>query len=311
MKRVVTRMVLLLAVALVLGAMSFVWYNNRKVAPPDRQELAAAFDAAVEWFVNNERSVLEVPNPIIWYMVQRSAGLSADPRLESLFSRYDQKYLVAARRSYSAPMALWLPLFEPESWVPVTFEDVRRLSYYNKHFAYALHCDEELGKVPMIAAQNDAEFCGRFHVLKPTCVTHQLMGIRLLQRSQCGDATELAATADRLRARTANELRFDFRVVDVYIQRVMMLAESGKDGEIEPVWIRRVLDLQQPDGGWGNFQPVLPVSGGEFLGFGRGGAVTGDPARDGRFQMMGVSVGQPNSTFHATAQALLLLALLQ
>lgn len=292
---------LLVAGVLAAGA-GLIAYNNRDVDPPGTEELSAALDAAIGWLEKNEKAVGNNLNPVLWYMLQRTAEIVPDRRVHDLFSRYYEKIIVPARRDHLALYHPWVPLFEPGTWVPVRFEDIRRLPDYNWHFVYAIGCDEELGQIPDIARQNDPGFCGAFHLFKPACTTHQLLGIRLMQRRRCGDKARLESVASRLQQRIVNQLQLDPRVVDVYLQRVLMLVESGRPDLVKPVWLRQVLDAQQADGGWGNFQALVPVGGGDFLGFGAGG---------GRFDFYHlVSTGKARSTFHATTQGVFLLALL-
>jgi hypothetical protein len=97
-----------------------------------------------------------------------------------------------------------------------------------------------------------------------------------------------------LQSRIVGQLTWDPRVVDVYVQRVLMLVESGAVERVKPVWLQRVLAAQQPDGGWAGVDPLLEL-GSEFsLGLGP----------------RGFTLSPPRSDFHASAQGLLLLSLL-
>ena len=285
--RKLTGSVLAALVLAVVGYGYLVWQNNRAMAFPDPSRLQASFEKSIAWLENNQLSILETTNPMLWYMIQQAAELSHDPRLKELFQRYEQRYLRAAHDNR------WRPLFYPGTWVPVKFEDIASWPYYNWHFMYAVTCDRELQMVPEIAAQNLPEFCDQRR-LSPACVTHQLMGIRLLQDRDCADAAQLSNTAERLQQRIQRQLTWDPRVVDVYLQRVLMLAESGAIDTIKPAWLQNVMDAQQPDGGWGGFDPRVPVGGGHYLGFGP----------------RGLGLRRPQSDFHATAQGVLLFSIL-
>jgi hypothetical protein len=219
-------------------------------------------------------------------MVQQAADISVDPRLRDLFSAYEARHLAHRRNS------IWYPLFHPHSWTPVRFEDIRSLPYYNWHFVYAITCDRELAKVPEIAVQNEAGFCDA-HTLRPACVTHQLMGLLLLKRSECGDTEQLNATIQTLQTRIRRQLTWDPRVVDVYMQRVLMLVSSGAPEMVKPVWIKKLIDNQQADGGWSPFLPLLPLGDQRYLGIKRL-----------------LSIGKRESDFHMTAQGVLLFTLL-
>jgi len=93
-----------------------------------------------------------------------------------------------------------------------------------------------------------------------------------------------------------SELRWDYRVEDAYLQKVWTLIESGRRNEVKPVWVRRILEAQEADGGWTGADIITPLPGGRAL-FWEGGMRP----------RMGL---RPESTFHATAQGLYLMALL-
>lgn len=97
-----------------------------------------------------------------------------------------------------------------------------------------------------------------------------------------------------LRDRVLTQLTWDFRVVDVYMQRVLMLVDTGAIDQVKPVWIRRVVDAQDNEGGWSGFQPLVPMWGEVSMGFSA--------------RVLGVQGNKAN--FHATAQGVLLISLL-
>lgn len=276
---------IILLLALLYGYL--IWKNSASVTTPVQPELATALENSIQWLEQNRDSVLSASNPMLWYMVQQAANISSDQRLQRLFADYEQRYL--KNRSTN----LWRPLFYPGTWVPVRFEDIASYPDYNLLFMYGITCDAELGQVPEIAVQTDAAFCDQ-HPLRPGCVTHQMMGIRLLQRSSCGNAAQLNDTVQQLQQRIRRQLLLDPRVGDSYMQRVLMLMESGASELVKPVWIRNLVEAQQPDGGWSAFEPLLPVGGDRFFGFGY------------KF----FAIDKPHSDFHITAQGVLLFALL-
>jgi hypothetical protein len=278
-------LVIVLAAGLLYGYM--LWQNNRLATVMDLEERRAVLENSIRWLDNNREKILSQSNPMLWYMIQHAARINGDARLKELFSNYEERYL---KNNYDN---LWRTLFYPNTWVSVRYEDIRNYPYYNQHFFYGLTCDEELGQIPSIAAQNDPAFCNQ-HRLRPACVTHQLMGIRLLQRSKCGDQQILDATERTLENRIFRQLTWDPRQVDVYIQRVLMLAESAQPDVIKPIWLRRIAEAQLPDGGWGALDPLLPLGGNRYIGF------------DGK----GLSPGKLRSNFHATAQGVLLFSIL-
>ena len=264
-----------------------IWNNNRDVAPVGKAEIRRSLNAGIDWLQAHRQTILKDANPVLWRMLQESARVSRDARLQSLFKAYEAIYLERRR------LGMWRPLFYDNAWSPPRYEEIRNFPYYNKHFLYALNCDRDLEQYPEISEQNDPDFCDR-HLLRPACVTHQLMGIRMLQRKKCGDPKKLQQTVAVLQDRIVRQLFYDPRVVDVYLQRVLMLIESGAASRVKPVWLRRVIEAQSEAGGWSNFQPLLPLFGQQSLGF----------------TQRGVGIRKRRDTFHATVQGVLTMSLL-
>ncbi|BAZ92979.1 tRNA-dihydrouridine synthase [Thiohalobacter thiocyanaticus] len=270
-----------------LGYAVYVWQYNRDTPPPAHAELEAALNASIHWTETNSEHLLSTNNPMLWRMLQQSARLTGDARLQALFDRYTQRYLGRD------PDYLWRPLFRDGVWIPVTPASLEGLPYYNRHFIFSLTCDADLWALPDIQAQNQAGFCDG-HRFRSACVTHQLMGLRLQQRKQCPQDPDLAATVSRLQARLVGQLTWDPRPVDVYLQRVLMLTESGAGGQVKPAWLRRLLRAQLPDGAWANTPMLLPLPG----------------ARDLVWTRNGIGPGRAVGNFHTTAQGIYVLSLL-
>lgn len=280
------RSIVLAVCLLILSAGYLVWNNNRSLTAPDYGRLELARDRSIHWLTDNRTKLLKNNNPMLWQMIQKAAEISGDERLQSLFASYRQQYLETNQNS------LWHPLFYKRTWVPVRYEDIARLPDYDQFFIYSITCDRDLGQVPIIAAQSETGFCDQ-HPIRPACVTHQMMGLLLLKRSECGGTERLDESIKTLQQRIYNQLRWDPRVVDVYMQRVLMLVESGAGNTVKPVWLQQLLSAQQTDGGWSNFMPMLPLGEHRYIGISR---------------LPGI--GEPRSDFHMTAQGALLFTLL-
>lgn len=286
MKKALITLVILFTTTISAGYALLAYLNNRDVSQPDQARVQASFDAAIGWLDAHQEDIIEQNNPGLWWMIQRSATLTGNPSLQSAFSRYQQKYLESAR-------TLWLPLFFPGRWVPFRNEDIAHLNDYQKLFMYAISCDPDLEKQASITVQLDPDLCDS-QPFRPACATHQLMAFRFMQQNSCGDAPATQSAVSDLQARITRQLIWDPRVVDVYLQRVLMLTESGAAASVKPIWLHRVLDAQLSDGGWGNLDPYLPLPSGSYLGFGP----------------RGFTIREPRSDFHATAQGIFIMSLL-
>ena len=95
----VRSLLLLCILAAVIYAWA-VWQNNLVVPMPDRQQVKITFESAVEWIEANKDGLLEQNNPALWWMVQESARLTGDQRLQTLFDKYHQRFERVQGRDY-------------------------------------------------------------------------------------------------------------------------------------------------------------------------------------------------------------------
>lgn len=275
---------LLLSAALYGG---LVWDNNRAVPAPAEVSLAAALEDGIQWLDHNQDRALRQHSPMLWWMVQQSAQRTQDPRLVALFDRYRREVVMTSLSSS------WRPLFNRADWAPARTEDLQAYSYYYLLIFHGLTCDPELGALPLVQAQMKEDFCPTRYPFRPACVTHQMMGMRFMQERDCGEKADVDRVVRSLQDRIVRQLTWDPRPVDVYLQRVLMLTESGQPERVKPVWLQRVLEIQRDDGGWSGFYPLLPLGQGKSLGL------------SGRL----LSIARARSSFHATAQGVYLLSL--
>ncbi len=277
---------------LVTGIYGLLFYqNNRSVAPVDKAVIAQGYERGVSWMLTHREQLLRDGNSMLWWMLGESAQLTGDVRVQQLYDEYRKNL------DRHAPYSVWQAFFRPEQFRNTKFSAAEYVSLveYQQYFLYALTCSEQLAQEPLIAAQNHPDFCwSGSRIIRPACVTHQMMGFRMAQRNRCA-IDHLDAHIASLQNTIEKQLRFDPRVVDVYIQRVLMLVDSGARDRVDARWLQRVLDAQRPDGGWSDMQPLIPVGGGKYLGF----------------DANGLTVGAPVSNFHATAQGVLLTTLLR
>jgi hypothetical protein len=285
--RCVLFFLLLLAFSLGLYFAWKLWGNNHTVSFPEQQRIEASFGLGVAWLEKNHDSILADENPMLWWMIKRSAELTQNSTLLQFYAEYKQRYLD------SNPRNVWAYLFESRANAFVDPQQLENLPSYNQLFIYGSSCDSLLAQDPMITAQLEPHFCDN-QLLTPTCLTHQLTGLRIALQNQCGDIDKLRETISQLQERIVNQLTWDFRLVDVYVQRVWVLLESGVGDRVKPIWIQRVLLMQSADGGWSGFEPLVPISGQQALGF----------------SSKGVGVGKQESNFHTTAQGIYLMSLL-
>lgn len=269
----------------------FLYQNNRQVSAVGKEEVAESYEHSVSWLLAHREQILRESNPILWWMLGESARMTGDARVQKLFDEFRSGFDKYAQYS------VWQAHFRPEQFRDAVFSETeyRSLVEYQQYFLYSLTCSSQLAKEPLIQAQHNPNFCwSGVRIIRPACVTHQLMAYRMAQNIQC-PIENLNANIAVLQDTIEKQLRYDPRVVDVYIQRVLMLVDSGARERINPRWLQRVIDAQMADGGWSDMQPLIPVGGGRYFGFGANG----------------FKLGRPESNFHTTAQGVLLMSMLR
>lgn len=265
------------------------WQNNRPVDFPTRAQLDTALDAVAGWLESRQEALIHVENPILFWMIRQAHENTGHEKIGRFYQAYKTQKLD------TQPPNLWTPYFD-ESYRPRVppLDRLENFHDYQLMFAYSISCDSFMADEPVILAQLEPGFC-RHHFLHPRCVTHQVMGLRFMQRYRCGSDDKVESTLSALQDTMYNEMRWDFRVGDAYIQRVSMLTDSGAGDHVKPVWIRRILEAQNPDGSWDDFHPFIPLPGDRTFGF-------TSTLPEIRTEVTG--------NFHTTAQAVWLLSML-
>ncbi|MBR9805438.1 hypothetical protein GYB62_02895 [bacterium] len=226
---------------------------------------------------------------MLWWMLERSNQLLPSPELNAVVQEYRRLH---GARYISSPWSYLITGQKPILTEPFAFVD--QLPDYNVQFIYGFSCDRKLAEQPIVQRQNNTSFCWRYHPISPACITHQMMGFRFMERARCNAMPDLRDKLDTLSGTARWQSRLDFRVVDVYLQRVVMQIDSGFADRVNPRWLKRILREQGDDGGWDDFQSLLPLGSEKAIGF------------SGR----GFKIGDTSSNFHATAQGIWLMSYL-
>ncbi len=262
--------------------------NNLPADETGRTRLEQSFEKTIGWMEAHIDKLHLATNPILWWMVREAAHHTQHPKLLQIYARYKHQILDKQRKHSESRM--FYPDYRPYLY---DLDAYRSREDYQLLFLYGLSCDHKLGLSQRIQKQLHADFC-QWHFIHTRCVTHQMMGLRFIQRFNCDYSGQVDDLLASLQQTVVTELTWDFRVTDAYIQRVTMLVDTGARERVKPVWIRRILDEQNPDGSWDDFHPVLPLPGGRYLSL--------------TSQLPVVKPVKPS--FHATAQALWLMSML-
>jgi hypothetical protein len=173
-------------------------------------------------------------NPALVHMLVDTAAISGDARLQQLTSK-----IVAA---YSkSQVGLTGKMIDPAiGGAPLNSAE---LEEYQRWFLHAL----SPAALPLSASELADMFSpDKFRMYD---ATHQLFALTLYRKFN-GDTPELRSLMDRLARRIAGEAALDFRVSDLYLQRIAFLLAAGRPDLVNPRWVERALAAQQSDGGW-------------------------------------------------------------
>ena len=262
--------------------------NNQSIEQLAPDKISNSLEQSIVWMVDNHEQALKENNAMLWWMIKRSSEITQDYRLLQIYDEYQKNYID------TDSLGVWQPLFLPYANVSVNPEFLFHLPDYNLYFIYGLTCDAGLAQLDIIQRQKKSNFCPETHPISPACVTHQLMGLRFRQDKTCGDKAAMADQVKQLQTMIIKQLTWDPRLIDVYLQRVLMLVDTGAVQAVKHQWVKNILDAQSSDGGWGDFQSLLAISDTRHMGF----------------YSRGIKLGAPKDTLHATAQGLLLMSLL-
>jgi len=293
-------MLVLLALFVVLASIGWWWtlvQVNRQVPALTQAEARQSYLRAVSWLKANESSVLSDGNAALWWLIDAAARRSEDRHLSELVERH----LAVAYQGVLANSP-WVRIVRPQSVATGEVQSDELLARYQRFFLTAATC----------RADDDTQAFLDGHVCRPAlikvwladrvCSTHHLMGLMIHRRNGC----KAPAVAERLQNELLEDIEAQARVDpfmrDAALQRVLMLAWVGGLDRPQSSWVRRVRDAQQADGGWSG-SATLP----EWPDFLQPRALS---AAGARLTGRPWSPSAPPSDFHASAQGLLLMALL-
>jgi hypothetical protein len=226
------------------------WLNNNwSIRPLSRAEFLGRLDHAItasrEWvlgvgdptmfFINDESARALLQNAALMHMVAECARASGDQRLQLLVALYFRVNadpysfgrLVDPNCRFERPSV-------NHSW---SAED------YEPWFLHAMAPTE----YPLSAEALANMFSPDKY--RTGGATHQLFAL-YLYRNHNGATPDLDRLIRRISIRIASEASIDFRVTDLYLQRIAFLLAAGQPDLVKRRWVERALAAQQPDGGW-------------------------------------------------------------
>jgi hypothetical protein len=155
--------------------------NSAQVPFPTQTQLRESQSRAAAWVIHNRDAVLRENNFMLWLFVREAARLSNDPQLASLAGEYQDQSV----KGTIAQFAFDSTGIEAVRGVDLALSD--DWQGYQRLFVYGATCNIPLRFDPAVAAMLSPSACEAGHAWfkNPWCRTHQLMGLRFVQKNHC------------------------------------------------------------------------------------------------------------------------------
>ena len=249
----------------------------------------SSLDLGLEWLNQNEQEVKSTHFSTLWYFMAKLSSLTMDPEITKMVDEYR-----AGNRNRYLNNPLAFEVYESSPKKKYSDEWLEIFNFYNLFLIYGHSCSSELESLDVIKKQLLTDFCKSW-LRSPSCKTHQLMGFLHMNKYGCGDQESIRKSISTLVEDIDLILAIDGRVLDAYIQRVLMLYEAGKGDSVKKRWIDKIVLAQNSDGGWDDFVPLVRLNNEKYFGM---------KAKSFESRTL-------DSDFHATVQAVLVLAYFQ
>ncbi len=264
----------LLGVA-VLGGLVLCWLlvqaNLFGPGPIPRERIEPAIHAGLDWLDASDRYTrLAGDNgvfPIEVWITRQVLAEFPHPGLEADIRRGWQRLLASPRRFWAKfpgePERRLRPIDRKvlEAFIGQDFlgkAGVEGARAWDRWFLYAAYPETR----HMIKGDFDGMLSEHWSVSFGYELSHRLYAYRMFQRQSPEVAAEydMAALEERAMATMLREMHLDFRLYDLYYERVAFYLERVDDPAEAPGsldrWIERILDAQNADGSW-NSGPSL------------------------------------------------------
>jgi hypothetical protein len=240
-----------IAVLLVLALGAAVLNNNVSIRRPSRAEFVGNLDRTLarstNWALGQYRQTATgsvstpegrslLSNSATAHMVVDCASLSSEPRMKALGSSFVDAWKVEAN--------ILGKMVDPAmQTAAASDQELRSLDEYQRWILHGAAPND----VPLSPKERDDLFSpDKYRTGK---ATHQLFALCFYRKSK-GSTPELERLMQRIEERIAWEAAIDFRVTDLYLQRLAFLLAAGRPDLIRPRWVERAFAAQQIDGGW-------------------------------------------------------------
>ena len=245
------RIAVSVAILLVLALGAAVLNNNVSIQRPSRAQFVGNLDRTLArstgWALGQYRQTATgsvstpegrslLSNSATAHMVVDCASLSIEPGMKALGSSFVDAWKVEAN--------ILGKMVDPA--MPTNAASDQELRSLDEYQRWILH-GAAPNDVPLSPRERDDMFSPDNY--RTGKATHQLFALCFYRKSK-GSTPELDRLMQEIEERIAWEAAIDFRVTDLYLQRLAFLLAAGRPDLIRPRWVERAFAAQQIDGGW-------------------------------------------------------------
>ena len=198
------------------------------------EQFDRAFLLGTTWMIEHP----EEKNTALLYMIADMAEMSGDARLQEIVRRFMENPFIS--ENY-----IWRRVVDSQ-WPTVRSPSREELDSYDEYQRWMVY-----GVAPDQVQLTEQEHRDMFSPDKFWWGnrTHQLYAL-LFYRKHSLKTFAVDDLINHLSEGIANEANWDFRVTDLSIQRAAFILAAGRPDLIKRRWVERILNNQQPDGGW-------------------------------------------------------------
>jgi hypothetical protein len=248
----VTQLLRIVAAVAILLALVFgtaLVNNNISVGRPSRREflgnLDRTLDRSTDWVLRQFQQSAGRPtvqgrslitNSATAHMMVDCGSISREPRMKAIGSSFVD--------AWKSAVDVWGKEVDPA--MPAKAMSDREFQTLEEYQRWHLY-----GAAPDDVSLSSQELHDMFSADKYRTgqATHQLFALYLYRKSK-GSTPELDHVMQTVEERIAGEAAVDFRVTDLYLQRIAFLLAAGRTDLIRRRWVERAFAAQQMDGGW-------------------------------------------------------------
>jgi hypothetical protein len=214
--------------------------NNFSVWATSRETFALQLDHAIHlstsWLAANRTE----RNFALLYMIDDMAEMSGEIRLR----RIVDDSLKGPSNPFWSSSTIWRRMVDKTTEArPPSRSELNSLGEYQRWILY--------GVAPHQVLLTDAE---RSNMFSPNKYfwgrrTHQLFAL-LMYRKHGEDSEATNRLVDHLCEGIAFEADWDFRITDLYVQRIAFMLAARRPDLVKRRWVERILARQERNGGW-------------------------------------------------------------